>query len=92
MNFISFSKLAFITGNFLRGFFDGSVDEIKSTFTDAEIVRFKDTANLLQSCEPWENHLLDEAYPKLNKALDRKNYQVARNIISEHQTKTAAPW
>lgn len=92
MSWISLGKPAFIVGNFIRGFFHGSADEVLNTFTDAEIVRFKDSADLIRNCEPWENHLKEEAYSEINKALKKKNYQDAREAISQHETETAAPW
>ena len=77
MTFTHLAKPAFVVGNFIRGFLHGSADEVLNTFTDAEITRFKDNADLLRSCEPWENHLKEEAYSKINKALRKKNYQDA---------------
>ncbi len=47
MAWLKLAKPAFFIGNFVRGFFHGSVDEALETFTDAEITRFKDTADLL---------------------------------------------
>lgn len=75
MLFIGWSSLvkpAFIVGNFARGFFHNSVYKICYTFTNVEISRFKDTADLLKNCEPWENHLYDQAYPEINKALKKR--------------------
>lgn len=34
--------------------------------------RFKDSGDLLRNCEPWENHLKEEAYSEINKALRKK--------------------
>lgn len=92
MTGIDLAKPAFVVGNFVRGFLHGSVDEICNTFSDAEVAKFKDTADLLRSCEPWNKHLKEEAYSAINKALKKKNYQDAREAISQHQTETAAPW
>jgi hypothetical protein len=33
---------------------------------------FKDSVDLLRNCEPWENHLKEEAYSEINKALRKK--------------------
>jgi hypothetical protein len=91
MTWISLTKPAFVVGNFVRGFLHGSADEALSTFTDAEILRFKDSGDLLRNCEPWEKHLKEEAYSEINKALKKKNYQDARTAISKHVTETADP-
>jgi hypothetical protein len=63
-------KPAFIVGNFMRGFLDGASDEVMNTFSDQQITRFKDTADLLKNCEPWENHLKRDSYPEINRALN----------------------
>jgi hypothetical protein len=34
--------------------------------------RFKDTEDLRRNYEPWENHLKEEAYSEINKALRKK--------------------
>jgi hypothetical protein len=59
---------------------------VLETFTDSEIIKFKDTADLLGRCEPWDNHLKSDAYSKINKALKDNDYQKAREFISEHAT------
>jgi len=68
MTWFKLAKPAFIVGNFVRGFFHGSIDEVVETFTDAEVTRFKDTADLLDRCQPWGNHLKGEAYDEINRA------------------------
>lgn len=70
MTWISLAKPAFIVGNFIRGFLHESADEVVNTFTDAEVIHFKDNADLLRSCEPWENHLKEEAYSEINKGME----------------------
>ena len=34
-----------------------TVDEVKSTFMDAEVTRFSNTAKILDKYVPWKNHL-----------------------------------
>ena len=48
----NFLKPTWIAGNFIRGFLDSSVHEVVSTFNDTEIIRFKDTAEVLNNCSP----------------------------------------
>ena len=91
MGWIPLAKPAFIAGNFVRGFFHGSVDEVRETFTDAEILRFKGTADLLERCEPWDNHLEEKAYSKINEALKEQNYEKARQAITDNAKITADP-
>ena len=62
MAWFKLAKPAFFFGNLVRGVFDDSVDEAMETFTDAEVTRFRDTADLLERCQPWENHLKEDAY------------------------------
>ena len=45
---------------------DGAKDELDEPFTDAEITRFKDTAEVLEKCEPCDQHLEEKAYEKIN--------------------------
>lgn len=85
------AKPAFVVGNFVRGFFHGSVDEVVETFTNAEITRFKDTSDLLGKCEPWKNHLKRDAYDEINRALKKGNYEKARTAVEEYATQTADP-
>ena len=85
------AKPAFAIGQFLRGFMDGAADELAETFTDAEITRFKDTAEVLEKCEPWDQHLKEEAYEKINKALKKENYKKAREVIDKNSKDTANP-
>lgn len=96
MSFIKLGKPAFVLGNFIRGFISGglkgSVDEIKETFTDAEITRFSDTAKMLDRCQPWENHLERDAVNEINKALKKNDYSAAREAVTKHATETADPW
>ena len=66
MGWNKIAKPAFIIGQFFRGFMDGAKDELAETFTDAEIRRFKDTADVLEKCESWDQHLKEEAYEKIN--------------------------
>lgn len=95
MSWISVPKQGFVIGKFLQGFVQGfvrgSVDEACTIFSDAEISRFQDSGALLQNCEPWENHLKEEAYVEINKALKKNNYINARKAISMHVTETADP-
>lgn len=91
-NVVKSAKTAFTLGQFARGVFDGSKDEIFETFTDAQMTKFQDTADLLRSCQPWEQHLKEKAYSGINKAIRKNDYQTARNLISLHKTETAAPW
>ena len=91
MGWTSLAKPAFVFGNFVRGFFHGSADEVLETFTDAEIIRFRDTADLLTGCEPWDNHLEKKAYSKINEALKEENYQKARQAIVDNAKATADP-
>lgn len=84
-------KPAWIAGNFIRGFLHGSVDEVVSTFSDSEIIRFKDTAEVLNNCHPWENHLRGDAYDAINLALRQKDYQKARSAVDKHVTGTEDP-
>ena len=51
------AKPAFILDNFARGLIHGAIDEVVETFTDGEMIRFKDTAELLDKSKPWENVL-----------------------------------
>lgn len=51
---------------------DGTKDELIQTFTDVEITRFNDTAKVLKKCEPWDQHLEDKAYEKINQALKKE--------------------
>ena len=44
------AKLAFFLRNFVRKFIHDSVNEMLETFLDAEVTRFKDTADLLEKC------------------------------------------
>lgn len=74
MIWISIPSRGFVINNFVRGFFYGLVNGVISTFTDADILRFKDSEELLRNCEPWENHIKDEAYSEINKALKRRDY------------------
>jgi hypothetical protein len=71
MSWISLPKQGFVIGKFLQGFVRGSVDEACTIFSDAEISRFQDSGALLRNCEPWENHLKEEAYVEINKALKK---------------------
>lgn len=82
------AKPAFLLGNFLRGFFHGSVDEVVETFIDKEVTRFKDTADLLNKCEPWENHLHRDSYDAINRALKKNNYEKARMAVDKYSTQT----
>ena len=91
MSWIKLRKLAFILGSFVRGFLHGTVDEAKSIFTDAEISRFSDTAEILDRCKPWENHLKRDGYAEINKALKKKDYNAARKAVTKHATETADP-
>lgn len=91
MTWISLTKPTFLVTSFFKGFIHGLTDEVACTFTDADITRFKDSADLLRNCEPWENHLKEQAYSEINKALEKKNYQDARNAISKYVTETADP-
>ena len=84
-------KPAFIVGQFVRGFIHGAGDELIETFTDAEITRFKDTSELLEQCEPWDQHLKEEAYEEINKALKKENYKKAREVIDKNSKDTANP-
>ena len=84
-------KPAFVVGQFVRGFFDGSRDELVETFTDAEILRFKDTSEILEKCDPWDDHLEEKAYEKINQALKKGNYQKAREAIDKNSKDTANP-
>lgn len=95
MNWIKLGKPAFALGHFFRGFVSGgvkgSMDEIKNTFTDAEITRFSDTAKMLDRCQPWENHLERDAVNEINKALKKNDYSAARKAVTKHATETADP-
>jgi len=91
MGWNKIAKPVFFAGQFLRGFIDGSKDELVETFTDAEITRFKDTAEILEKCEPWEQHLEDRAYEKINQALKKENYKKAREAIDKNSKDTANP-
>lgn len=91
MAWFKLAKPAFIVGNFVRGFFHGSIDEVVETFTDSEVIRFKDTADLLGRCEPWERHLKGDAYDQINRALKEENYQKARATVDKYATQTADP-
>lgn len=71
MTWTKLAKPAFIVGNFVRGFIQGSADEILETFSDAEVTDFGDKAKALRRCEPWENHLKRDAYHEINKALKK---------------------
>ena len=86
------AKPTFIVVNFVRGFSHGSLDEVVETFTDAEITCFKDTANLLDRCQPWENHLKGDAYDEINRALKKGNYEKAPTAVNEYATQTADPF
>jgi hypothetical protein len=85
------AKHAFFIGNFVRGFLDGSVDEVFETFTDAEVTRFKDTADILENRNLRENHLKVNGYDEINRALKHKNYEQARKAVADHATETADP-
>lgn len=50
MIWIKLAKPAFVVRNFVRGFLHGAVDEVADTFTDPEIIRFGDTAKMLDIC------------------------------------------
>ena len=84
-------KPAFILGDFVRGFLHGSLDEAKMTFTDAEISRFSDTAEMLKRCEPSEIHLYRDAYGEINKAIKQNDYKAARKAVTQYSTETADP-
>ena len=83
------AKPGSLLGNFVRGFVKRSADEVIETFTDAEMIRFGDTAKLLHNCESSDNHLKEKAYSEINKALKKRNYGLARKAISRHHTETA---
>jgi hypothetical protein len=91
MGWKTIAKPAFIVGQFVRGFLHGAGDEIIETFTDAEITRFKDISETLQKCDPWDQHLEEEAYEKINQALKKENYKKAREAIDKNSKDTANP-
>ena len=61
--------------------------------TDAEIIRFSDTAKIIDRCKPWDNHLESEAYDndKINKALRSSNSAAAWDAIINNSKPTADP-
>lgn len=91
MNWMKLGKPAFVLKNFVRGFFHGTIDEVKSTFTNAEISRFRDTAEMLDHCKPRENHLKRDGYYEINKALKKRDYSAARKAVTKHATETVDP-
>ena len=91
INIWGLRKSAYFLGNFARGFLDGTVDEVKHTFTDAEITKFSDTGKTLNNCEPWSDHLKRDSYYEINQALKKNNYNAAREAVDKYATETADP-
>ena len=89
------AKREFIFGRFFKGFYDGSVDELSGRFTDAEVLLFRDSADRLDRCKPWHNHLNGDAYDEINKALKHRDpikaYKKARAAVEKHASQTADP-
>ena len=75
------AKLAFLLRNFVRGFFHGSIDEMVQTFTYTEIIYFKDAADLVDKCKPWENHLECNAYGEISSDLKHGYSHKTRQVI-----------
>lgn len=52
-------------------------DQSLGTFTDTEIIRFKDTTSLLDRYQPWNDLLHGDASYEINKSLKQENYPKA---------------
>jgi hypothetical protein len=84
-------KLDFM-GRLCAGFFDGTVHEVKTEFTDADISVAVGLRDTMEHCEPWSNHISVDGLQQLDRALRSQNVEKARNIIDLSKTDSHAPW
>ena len=79
-------------GNAFAGIADGSKEAIRDRFSNAEILMHADERDTLLDCMPLSDHISQEGFNKMQKAIKNHDYEGARNAVLSYTLETAAPW
>ena len=63
-----------------------------NTFTDAEVSIADGLIKTMRHCEPWSDHVTVDALNLMTDAIQMKDGQMARAVVSAGATATGLPW